>query len=166
MKTFNNKDKTIITKELSNIAPTEKDAEELLNYLVYEHNLLNEMHQDYFNNGSIDKFKSSDNYNKLVSVRNDLTERFKIYIKYYYKNKVRDNNINPQEVLTDKYGKVTNMYSLDGQFIKSFPSTNAAAAYMIENNLTNCKHTTIKQHITEVCTGRRKTAAKFKWQYG
>lgn len=71
-----------------------------------------------------------------------------------------------QEVLTDKYGKVTNMYSLDGQFIKSFPSTNAAAAYMIENNLTNCKHTTIKQHITEVCTGRRKTAAKFKWQYG
>lgn len=70
-----------------------------------------------------------------------------------------------QEVLTDKYGKVTNMYSLNGEFLKQFPSTNAAALYLIENNLTNCKMTTIKQHITEVCTGRRKTAAKFKWAY-
>ena len=70
-----------------------------------------------------------------------------------------------QEILTDKYGKVTNMYSLDGQLLKSFPSTNAAATYMVENNLTNCKQTTIKQHITEVCIGKRKTAAKFKWEY-
>ena len=57
------------------------------------------------------------------------------------------------------------MYSLDGEFIKSFPSTNEAARYMVQNNLTGCKQTTIKQHITEVCTGRRKTAAKYKWKY-
>ena len=64
-----------------------------------------------------------------------------------------------------QFGKITNMYSLDGKFIQSFPSTNAAAEYMVQNGLTGCKKTTIKQHITEVCTGRRKTAAKFKWKY-
>lgn len=51
-------------------------------------------------------------------------------------------------------------------FLKTFPSVNAAAKYMVENNLTGCKMTTIKQHITEVCIGKRKTAAKFKWKYG
>lgn len=69
------------------------------------------------------------------------------------------------EVIVEKYGKVTDMLTLDGKYIKSFPPTNAAAEYMIENNLTKCKKTTIKQHITEVCTGRRKTAAKYRWAY-
>ena len=69
------------------------------------------------------------------------------------------------EIALRQFGKVTNMYSLDGEFIQSFPSTNAAAEYMVQNGLTGCKKTTIKQHITEVCTGRRKTAAKFKWKY-
>lgn len=82
---------------------------------------------------------------------------------------LKENNIyinTAQEVSTNKYGKVTNMYSLDGELIISFPSTNAAAKYMVENNLTNCKKTTIKQHIYEVCNGKRKTAANFKWKYG
>ena len=78
-------------------------------------------------------------------------------------------NITPYssaEISIRQFGKITNMYSLDGEFIQSFPSTNAAAEYMVQNGLTGCKKTTIKQHITEVCTGRRKTAAKFKWKYG
>ena len=62
-------------------------------------------------------------------------------------------------------GKITNMYSLEGDYIRSFSSTNEAARFMVENKLTGCKQTTIKQHITEVCTGRRKTAAKYKWKY-
>lgn len=70
------------------------------------------------------------------------------------------------QCVQELYGKITNMYDLEGNFLKSFPSTNAAATYMVENQLTNCKQTTIKQHITEVCTGRRKTAAKYKWKYG
>ena len=69
------------------------------------------------------------------------------------------------EVSLRQFGKITNMYTLEGEFIRSFPSTNAAAEYMVQNKLTGCKKTTIKQHITEVCTGRRKTAAKFKWSY-
>lgn len=84
-------------------------------------------------------------------------------------NILRQNNISiisSSKVNLNKYGKITNMYSLDGEFLKSFSSTNEAAQYMIDNNLTNCKKTTIKQHITEVCTGRRNTAAKYKWKYG
>lgn len=70
-----------------------------------------------------------------------------------------------QEVNLKKYGKKTNMYALNGQFVRSFESVNEAARFMVENKLTNCKQTTIKQHITEVCTGKRKTAAKYKWAY-
>lgn len=80
-------------------------------------------------------------------------------------------HINKIPVLTNKeihqklYGKIVNMYDLDGNFIQSFPSVNEAARYMVDNKLTGCKHTTIKQHITEVCSGKRKTAAKHKWRY-
>lgn len=70
-----------------------------------------------------------------------------------------------QDIQTKKYGKVVNMYSLKGEYLQTFPSVGAAARYMVENNLTGCKHTTIKQHITEVCTGRRQTAAKYKWKF-
>ena len=70
-----------------------------------------------------------------------------------------------QDVQTKKYGKIVNMYSLKGEYLQTFPSVGAAARYMVENNLTGCKHTTIKQHITEVCTGRRQTAAKYKWKF-
>lgn len=101
LKTFNEKDTSIIIEGLANIVPAKKDAEEVLNYLIYEHELCNEMHQDYFNNGSIDNFKKTDNYKKLINVRNDLTDRFKIYIKHYYSNKVYEENINPKEILTE-----------------------------------------------------------------
>lgn len=83
-------------------------------------------------------------------------------------NILNDRNVyiySSEEIAIRQFGKVTNMYSLDGKFLQSFPSTNAAAEYMVQNKLTGCKKTTIKQHITEVCTGRRKTAAKFKWKY-
>lgn len=82
---------------------------------------------------------------------------------------LHQNNISVKsstQQIQELYGKVTNMYDLNNNFLKSFPSTNAAATYMVEHQLTNCKQTTIKQHITEVCTGRRKTAAKYKWKYG
>lgn len=83
-------------------------------------------------------------------------------------NVLRANNISiitSSDVIQKKYGKVVNMYDLQNTFLKTFPSVNAAAKYMVENNLTGCKMTTIKQHITEVCMGKRKTAAKFEWKY-
>lgn len=71
-----------------------------------------------------------------------------------------------QTVIIKKYGKVVNMYNLDEKFLRSFPSISAAAKYMVNNQLTNCKLTTIKQHISEVCYGKRQTAAKYKWRFG
>ena len=70
-----------------------------------------------------------------------------------------------KEILTEKYGKQVEMYDLNKNYLQTFPSVNAAARYMVENKLTNCKQTTIKTHITEVCVGKRKTAAKFIWKY-
>lgn len=61
--------------------------------------------------------------------------------------------------------KLVKMYSLEGEFLKEFASQSEAGKYMIDNKLTNCKQSTISQHIREVCTGRRKTAAGFKWKY-
>ena len=84
-------------------------------------------------------------------------------LKHLHNNNIEI--ISSTAVQREKSGKITNMYDLNGNFIQSFPSTNAAADYMVNNKLTGCKKTTIKQHITEVCTGRRNTAAKFKWSY-
>lgn len=68
------------------------------------------------------------------------------------------------EVMKNKYGKVVNMYDKNNKYIKSFASMREAGQYLINNHLTNCKITTIRQHISEVCNGRRKTAAGFKWK--
>ena len=70
-----------------------------------------------------------------------------------------------KEVKTLNYGKTVLMYDLNDNLLHSFPSVWEAARFMVNNKLTGCKCSTIKQHITEVCTGRRKTAAKFKWRY-
>lgn len=69
------------------------------------------------------------------------------------------------EVLKEKYSTPVHMLDLDGNYIQTFPSSHEAARYMVANGLTGCKHSTIRQHISEVCKGRRKTAAKYKWKY-
>lgn len=69
------------------------------------------------------------------------------------------------EVAKEKFGKMVSMYSLDDTYIRTFSSIAEAAQYMIDNNLTGCKHSTIRTHISEVCRGKRNTAAKFKWKF-
>lgn len=105
-------------------------------------------------------------YNELKSIK-ETAIKLNISTKSI-SNILHINNIavaTSSEIIQKKYGKVVNMYDLQNNFIKTFPSTNAAAVYMIENGLTGCKRTTIRQHIAEVCTGKRKTAAKYKWKY-
>ena len=68
------------------------------------------------------------------------------------------------EVVKRKYGKCVSMYDLNNNYIRSFSTMGEAGQYLIDNKLTNCKLTTIRQHISEVCRGKRKTAAKFKWK--
>ena len=87
-----------------------------------------------------------------TSVHNILTER-KINIR------------TSTEVLQEKCSIPVHMFDLQNNYIQTFVSSHEAARYMIDNNLTGCKHSTIRQHISEVCKGRRKTAAKFIWKY-
>ena len=70
-----------------------------------------------------------------------------------------------QEVNIDKYGKMVNMFDFNGVYLKTFSTAYDAARYLIDAGLTNCKLSTIKTHISEVCKGRRKSAAKYKWSY-
>ena len=44
-----------------------------------------------------------------------------------------------------------------------FSSLHQAANFMIKNNLTRCKESTIRRHINEVCNNKRKSAAGFYW---
>lgn len=73
--------------------------------------------------------------------------------------------LSSQEISKAQLSKMVNQFSLDNEYLRSFSSLNDAAQYLIDNKLTNCKKSTIRTHISEVCRGKRKTAAKFKWTF-
>lgn len=47
--------------------------------------------------------------------------------------------------------------------IKAFSSYLEAAIYLVQNGLSSCGLKGLGSHISDVCKGRRKTAAGFKW---
>lgn len=65
------------------------------------------------------------------------------------------------DVSLKKYGKVVNQYDIQGHYLRSFPSIQAAAK-AIKPNYNNHG---IAGHISAVCRGKRKTAYGFKWEY-
>ena len=69
------------------------------------------------------------------------------------------------DVNKDKCGKPVNMYDKNGKFIQSFKTISDAARFLIDNKYSNCKLSTIRYHISEVCSGKRKSAANFKWSF-
>ena len=69
------------------------------------------------------------------------------------------------DVNKDKCGKPVNMYDKNGKFIQSFKTISDAARFLIDNKYSNCKLSTIRYHISEVCSGKRKDAANFKWSF-
>lgn len=102
-KTMNEKDISILTKCLADIVPAEKDAEEYMSYLNYEHKLEQLMHQAFFKDGNLDNFKKTKEYTELKNVRKDLVSRIKIYVKNYYMNLVRQEGIDAKQVLTEMF---------------------------------------------------------------
>ena len=70
-----------------------------------------------------------------------------------------------QEINAEENSKSVKMFSLDYKLIKEFSSCAEAARYLIENNFSNCKFTTARTHISEVCQGKRMTFAKFIWKF-
>ena len=69
------------------------------------------------------------------------------------------------DIMVEQYAKHINMFDLNGMYLQTFTSAYEAARYLINNGFTNCKLTTIKAHVADVCKGKRKSAAGFKWAY-
>lgn len=104
---------------------------------------------------------------KKIGVIIDVANKLNIH-RDTVRNILVANNINivsSSEIIKEKYAISVDMFDLSNNYIQTFISLNEAARYMVDNNLTGCKLTTIKQHIKEVCSGKRKTAAKFIWKY-
>lgn len=59
-------------------------------------------------------------------------------------------------------GKVVNQYSLEGEYLQSFPSAKAAAASLGKISSTS---NGASSHISDVCRGKRKTAYGYKWKF-
>lgn len=72
--------------------------------------------------------------------------------------------LSSQEVQKNKQ-KPVKMYTLFEDSIRTFPSLKTAARFLISQKLTNCKESTIANHISEVCRGKRKTAAGYRWAF-
>lgn len=109
----------------------------------------------------VETYKQIKNINKtadLLHISNDSVAKVL---------RIRNESIySSTEVIQKQFGKMVNMYDLNNNYIQTFSNLHAAAQYMVDNHLTNCKVDTIRTHISEVCRGKRKTAAKFKWQFG
>ncbi len=69
------------------------------------------------------------------------------------------------EIAIEKYSKPVHMFDLNGLYIKSFISVADAARYLIDNKLSNGKASGLRTRISNVCHGKRKSAAGFKWAY-
>lgn len=69
------------------------------------------------------------------------------------------------EIIIEKCSKAVHMFDLNGLYIRSFISVADAARYLIDNKLSNCKASGLRTHISNVCNGKRKSAAGFKWAY-
>lgn len=69
-----------------------------------------------------------------------------------------------QQINREKLSKMVNMYDKQHNYIQTFPSMIEAARFLIDNGYSKCKLTTIRYHISEVCQGKRKSAAGFIWE--
>lgn len=70
--------------------------------------------------------------------------------------------VSSDKVLKEKYGiKVCMKDKNSKKILKIFTSYSEAGQYLIDNKLSNCKLSTIRTHISEVCNGKRKSAAGF-----
>ena len=70
-----------------------------------------------------------------------------------------------QEVIKENLGiKVKMCDKYTHNIIKVFSSRSEAAQWLIDNNKTKCKKSTIGYHIIEVCNKKRKSAAGYYWE--
>lgn len=70
--------------------------------------------------------------------------------------------IKNSEVSVRVTGKIINQYSLNDEYIQSFPSAKAAAESLGKISSTS---NGASSHISDVCRGKRKTAYGYKWKF-
>lgn len=79
------------------------------------------------------------------------------------------NNINiktSSQVIKDIFGKPVQMLDkITKEPLQVFSTTRDAARYLIENNYSHSSLTTTRQHISEVCRNKRKSACGYYWQF-
>lgn len=117
----------------------------------------------------IDKQSVIDNYKKLQN-QNEVSKLLKYHPSTIRKIlKINDIDIkNPEKVLQEKLGNKISAYSLDGKFIKSFPSQISAGKWVLElgktkiTDLTKLSYTIGRaaRHLDN-----RKQAYGFKWEF-
>lgn len=64
-----------------------------------------------------------------------------------------------------KMGKSVNMFSLNDDFLQTFPDMSDAGRWLINNNITQAKLKHVSTAISRVANGKRKTAYGYKWQF-
>ena len=70
--------------------------------------------------------------------------------------------VSSQDIAKAASTKIIHMYDKNTQkFVRAFATYADAANWLIENKYTNCKFTTIRYHVSEVCHGKRKSTAGF-----
>lgn len=73
--------------------------------------------------------------------------------------------LSSSDIVKKTYGKQINMYSKNGEYIKTFSTLNDAAKYiMVEQNKVG-DHRGLVTHIRAVANGKRNTAYGYKWQW-
>lgn len=106
-------------------------------------------------------YKQVKNMTKTAELCNCHTDSVKKILKAR-----KINIISIQEIMKESHSKSVNQFSLDGEYIKTFPSISDAARYV--QSLAPEKRTNLSgivQHISHVARGKRKTAYKFIWKF-
>lgn len=84
---------------------------------------------------------------------------------YTVRKALRENGIkitSSSDTFVKKHGLKVKMFSMDGQFIKAFPSSHHAARYVLDGK--NVKsYDSAAHHIADVCRGIRNSAYNHKW---
>lgn len=79
------------------------------------------------------------------------------------------NNINikaSSQIIKDTFGKPVQMLDkMTKEPLQVFSTTRDAAHYLIDNNYSHSSLTTTRQHISEVCRNKRKSAFGYCWQF-
>lgn len=94
--------------------------------------------------------------NRINNVKNGLKEYYKTHTVWNKDIKMSEDachNMSIAHINNPKQSKVVLQYSLDGNFIKEWPSTSEAQRQL------KCKH------INECCNGHRSSTGNFVWRY-